>query len=206
MLQNVSAFSPSYWSEEEYDELFSNAFHDLFMTTLCLPMAAFQSSHLLVVTIPRESSHLVPLLVALAESSHLLAVTLPIIPRGASLGSIDRIQRIVRLPYQLPHFMASSSPISLSISTCKHPSVLILHAESNTPSTLSVEQHANTYYAPSSSSAFLSSSACIATFSFITTIGFEELSRDLLLPKYGAPLVRCSISFVLFVVLLRQHF
>ena len=89
------------------------AFHDLFMTTLHLPMAAFQSSHLPVVTIPQESSHLVPLLTAPAKSSHLMAVTLPIIPRGASLGSIDRIQRIVRLPHQMPHFMASSSPTSL---------------------------------------------------------------------------------------------
>ena len=30
-----------------------------------------------------------------------------------SLGSIDRIQRIVRLPHQMPHLMASSSPTSL---------------------------------------------------------------------------------------------
>ena len=89
------------------------AFHDLFMTTLHLPMAAFQSSHLPVVTIPQESSHLVPLSMAPAKSSHMLAVTLPIIPRGASLGRFDRIQRIVRLPHQLPHFMASSSPTSL---------------------------------------------------------------------------------------------
>ena len=58
------------------------AFHDLFMTTLCLPMAAFQSSHLPVVTIPQESSHLVPLSTAplnhptcwqlLCQSSHMV--------------------------------------------------------------------------------------------------------------------------------------
>jgi len=84
MLQNFSAFSFSYWSEEEYDELFSD--HVRFP-----PVAAFQSSHLPVVTIPRQSSHLVPLSVAPAEPSHLSAVTLPIIPPGAFLASIDRI-------------------------------------------------------------------------------------------------------------------